>query len=199
MPSALTVTCEAPRLRAVIDAWLAEGRLEPRSPIALEVRVAQPTAWSGDARPAFRQPGVVVRASTAGGVRIWWETAPAAAELAPGATTALVTLSPAAADRIEECLRTFLLTVVIFLLRRTGWHHIHAAVAVDPRDRGWLIAGNAHAGKSTTAALLASCGWQVGTDDVAFLAGDAGQVTAIAYRAPIALRPSGHRLLQQDA
>jgi len=110
-----------------------------------------------------------------------------------------VVLSAAAAARIEECLRTFLLTVLVLLLRRIGWHHIHAAMALDPRERGWLIAGNAEAGKSTTAALLASCGWGVGTDDVSFLAGHGGDVAAIAYRTPIALRPGGRRLVQRVA
>ena len=88
-----------------------------------------------------------------------------------------------------------MMTVLIFLLRRGGHHHVHAATAVDPRGRGWLIAGNARCGKSTTAALLASRGWPVGTDDTAFIkAGDMG-VEVVGYRAPIALRPGGHALL----
>ncbi len=114
-----------------------------------------------------------------------------------GASTAIVTLSPAAASLLDECQSTFLTTVLIFLLRRAGWHHVHAATAVDPRGRGWLIAGNARAGKSTTAAWLASRGWGVGTDDMAFLAPAQERVAVQASRAPIALREGGQALLQR--
>ena len=199
----ISVDCPDPDIRTAVHAWLAQGRLAPRSPVTLAIRVGDSVldpSDERDARAVFRQPGVVVRAGPPrGGVCIEWHVAPATAELAPGATTAWVVLSPAAAARLEECLRTFFLAVLVFLLRRTGWHHIHAALAVDPHERGWLIAGNAEAGKSTTAALLASCGWGVGTDDVSFLTSHARGVLAIAYHAPIALRPGGHRLLQPVA
>jgi len=198
MTSSIELVCADPTVRAALKAWLDEGRLDPPGPLALHVRVAHPPVDNEPGRAVFEQPGVLVRSGAPGrGVRIEWEAAPAVAELPPGETTAYVTLSAAAAARIHECLRTFLLTVLIFLLRRRGWHHIHAATAVDPRGRGWLIAGDAHAGKSTTAALLASCGWEVGTDDIAFLTGAAAHVTAVAFRQPIALRPGGHLLLRR--
>jgi hypothetical protein len=130
-------------------------------------------------------------------MRVRWQNAPALAELDPGTVTAWVTLSPAAAARIAECARTFFLTVLILLLRRAGWHHVHAAAAIDPSGRGWLLAGNADAGKSTTAALLASRGWQISTDDIAFLAPGRRRVAVVAYRTPIALRPRAYRLLNQ--
>jgi hypothetical protein len=196
MTTAISVDCPHADIAAAVRAWLAQGRLEPRSPITLAIQIGDPALLGSDRRRAFRQPGVVVRAGPPlGGVRIAWEAAPAVADLPPGATMARVVLSAAAAARIDECLRTFFLPVLVLLLRRAGWHHIHAAVALDRRERGWLIAGNAQAGKSTTAALLASCGWGVGTDDVSFLAGHGRGVSAIAYRTPIALRPGGHRLL----
>ncbi len=109
-----------------------------------------------------------------------------------------MTLSPAAAGQLELCIQTFLMTVVIFLLRRAGWHHVHGATAVDPKGRGWLIAGDARAGKSTTAALLASRGWPVGTDDTAFLAENGGSVVVKAYHGPIALRRGGYTLLGRN-
>jgi hypothetical protein len=197
---AIAVRCAHVDIAVAVRAWLAQARLEPSSPITLAIEVGDPALLGSDGRAAFRQPGVVVRAGPPqGGVRIAWDAAPAVADLPPGATTARVVLSAAALARIDECLRTFLLTVLVLLLRRIGWHHIHAAVALDPRERGWLIAGNAEAGKSTTAALLASCGWGVGTDDVSFLAGHGERISAIAYRSPIALRPGGHRLVQRVA
>jgi len=200
MTPAIAVQCAHADVAAAVRAWLARSRLEPSAPVTLAIEVGDPELVGSDERAAFWQPGVVVRAGPPqGGVRIAWETAPAVADLPPGATTARVVLSAAAAARIEECLRTFMLTVLVLLLRRIGWHHIHAAMALDPQERGWLIAGNAEAGKSTTAALLASCGWAVGTDDVSFLTGQGGAVSAIAYRTPIALRPGGRRLVQRVA
>jgi hypothetical protein len=84
---------------------------------------------------------------------------------------------------------------VFFLLRRAGWHHVHGATAVDPKGRGWLLAGNSQAGKSTTTAYLASRGWPVGTDDVAFLAPADRRVTVHAFRGRIGLRSGGLDLL----
>jgi len=198
MTSSISLICADPTVRSAVQAWLEQARLDPPGPLAFHVRVADPPPGDDSGRAVFEQPGVLVRAGPPGrGVHIEWEAAPAVAELLPGETTARVILSAAAAARIDECLRTFLLTVLVFLLRRRGWHHIHAATAVDPHGRGWLIAGDADAGKSTTAALLASCGWEIGTDDVAFLTAATDRVAAIAFREPIALRPGGHRLLRR--
>jgi len=106
-------------------------------------------------------------------------------------------LSPGAHDRLDECLRGFGMVALIFLLRRVGWHHVHAATALDPSGRGWLVAGDTHAGKSTTAALLAGLGWAVGCDDIAFLAHTGQDIVVHAFRAPIALRPEGQELLSR--
>jgi hypothetical protein len=171
----------------------------PSVPLTLEVRVVDsiPRAEDGG-ELVFEQPTVEIRSgSPQGDVRISWTRAPAVAALAPGAMSASVLLSPKAVARLDECVQTFLLTVLIFLLRRAGWHHVHAATAIDPTGRGWLIAGNSCAGKSTTAALLASRGWPVGTDDIAFLAPAGERVAVEAYRAPIALRRGGHELLNR--
>jgi len=160
--------------------------------LSLDVRVVNSIPPAQDGGVVFEQPSVEIRA---GPTRISWTRAPAAATLAPGGTCASVLLSRAAVRRLDECAETFMVTVLIFLLRRAGWHHVHAATAIDPRGRGWLIAGNSQAGKSTTAALLASRGWPVGTDDIAFLAPSGERVAVEAYHAPIALRPGGYALL----
>jgi len=201
--SSISLICAEPTVRSTIRNWLDQARLDPPGPLTLSVEVGEPAAGDDLGRAVFEQPEVVVRSGVGGGgpgngVRIEWEPAPAVAELASGGTTARVTLSLAAVSRMDECLRTFLLTVLIFLLRRRGWHHIHAATALDPTGRGWLIAGDTHSGKSTTAALLASCGWGVGTDDITFLTQTPECVTGLAFREPIALRPGGYRLLRRD-
>jgi len=198
MTSTIGLTCDDAPLCRALARWLDHTRLEPPDGLGLDVRVADAPP-PPDVRTPFRQPGVVVRSGPPqGGVRVWWEVAPAFAELAPGATVARVTLSPAAIRELDLCTSSFLMTVLIFLLRRAGWHHVHAATAVDPEaGRGWLVAGDAAAGKSTTAALLATRGWAVGTDDLAFLAaGMDGRVSVAACRAPIALRVGGRRLLR---
>jgi hypothetical protein len=196
MASKIHLVCGEPQVRAVLRAWLDRARLDPPIPLWIDVRVDQPALLTNDSRPVFRQPGVMVRADpSGGGVHLSWETAPAVAEVHATQPRACVTLSPSAAARLDECTETFLITVLIFLLRRVGWHHVHAATAVDHAGRGWLLAGDGHAGKSTTAALLATQGWRVGTDDTAFLAALNGRITAVAYRAPIALRPPAYRLL----
>jgi len=196
MASKIHLVCSEPQVRAVLRAWIDRARLDPPIPVWIEVRLEEPPTLTDDPRPVFRQPGVVVRADpSGGGVHLTWETAPAVAEVHATQPKACVTLSPSAAGRLDECTDTFLVTVLIFLLRRTGWHHIHAATAMDPAGRGWLLAGDGQAGKSTTAALLATQGWRVGTDDTAFLTSLNERITAVAYRAPIALRPPGYRLL----
>jgi hypothetical protein len=200
MASTIKLACDDAAVRRALGSWLDATGLEPPGDLTLDVRVGTPTPPSGDARPAFRQPGVVVRSGPPeGGVRLWWEVAPALADVASGAPVARVTLSPKAAAQLARCTETFLITVLIFLLRRAGWHHVHAATAIEPAEgRGWLLAGNAAAGKSTTAALLATRGWAVGTDDLAFLVAGGARVAVAASRAPIALRETGRRLLHRE-
>ena len=194
--SSIQVICNERVVRTALRRWLDQSQLEPPILLSLEVKVAEPPPLADDPRPVFEQPGLAVRAGPPGaGVHLSWATAPAVAELRAGDPMARVTLSPAAVDRLDACADGFLVPVLIFLLRRAGWHHIHAATAADPAGRGWLLAGDGQAGKSTTAALLATQGWRVGTDDTAFLAPDGNRVAAVAYRAPIALRPAGYRLL----
>lgn len=198
-PSAVRVACAEPRLRRSLQAWLDGSRLAPPSTLTLNVHVVEALPAEPLGAVVFRQPMVEMRAGPPGaGLHVSWTSAPAVATLLPGSTAATVFLSKAAVARLDECLRSFLLTVLIFLLRRVGWHHIHAAAATDPFGRGWLIVGDTRCGKSTTVALLGALGWPVATDDVAFLA-DAGDRTAVVgYRAPIALRDDVFRLVRRN-
>lgn len=198
MPTPVEVRCEDSPVRQAIAQWIRDGRLDPPVPLRIEVTIAPVAAPDpADARPVFRQPELAIRSGGGDGrVTITWDRWPAEAELTPESGIARVCLSPQAAEHLEDCLRQFMITTLIFLLRRAGWHHVHGATALDPLGRGWLIAGNSGAGKSTTVALLASRGWAVGTDDIAFLANAAdGGVEAHAFRTRIALRPGGEALL----
>ena len=196
--TAVEVRSADPALREAIRGWIEEGRISPPRPLLLDVSVgAVDPPRPDDPRPVFEQPEVRIYSGGADGtVTLWWTHAPATTHLAAAAGRAEMRLSPEAAGRAADRLRHFVITSLIFLLRRAGWHHVHGATAVDPRGRGWLLAGNSHAGKSTTAALLAARGWAIGTDDIAFL-GDspAGRVAVHAFRSRLALRPGGEELL----
>ena len=71
-----------------------------------------------------------------------------------------------------------LLTVAAALmLGRLGRALVHAACVVAPNGGAWLLAGDTHAGKSTTLATLVRAGWRWLADDQAIIrATDAGVV-----------------------
>ena len=197
-PTPINVRCPDPAVKEALDTWLAALSLDAPAGIALDVSVT--TAELPEPEEIiFKQPGVRFARGPGGrGLVLVWDQAPALADLPAGQATASVRLSPAAVRRLELCTRSFMMSVLIMLLRRVHWYHLHAATAIDPAGRGWLIAGNAHAGKSTTAALLAASGWRVGTDDAAFLTRRADRIIVHTCRAPIALRDGGYRLLARE-
>jgi len=190
------VTCGDPAVRAWIGEWLEATRLEPPGAIALTVRVASEVPPTRDERTPFRQPQLEIRSGPpAGGVRITWRGDQAQACIDERAARADLVITRSALTGRDALAQGFLVAVTVFLLRRVGWHHVHAASAVDPRGRGWLLAGDAQCGKSTTAALLAAHGWGVGADDLTFLDAATAPIEVVALRAPIALRNGGLALL----
>jgi hypothetical protein len=196
MSSGIEVRCPDAAVRETLKSWLQDGRIVPPVPLCIDVRLQELPPPESAPPAVFRQPGLAFRLLPPGDrLSITWDTAPAVAELGPGDRCARVILSSEAVGCIEESKRTFFLTVLIFLLRRAGWHHVHGGTAVDPQGRGWLFAGNSRSGKSTTTALVGSRGWAVGTDDIAFLAPRGDRVEARAFRSRIALRPGGQELL----
>jgi len=196
MSPGIAVRCDQPAIQSAVQQYLDEGRLHPPVPLTLEIEVGEVPPVPADSALPFHQPELVFYpGGQPGGLTIVWETAPAQARLQDGSGKARVILSQAAVDRLPECQTGFLMMTVIFLLRRCGWHHVHGATAVDRRGRGWLMAGNSQVGKSTTTAYLASRGWPVGTDDIAFLVPSAERVAVHAFRSRIALRPGGLELL----
>lgn len=195
MGMAIQVECSDADVTTWLEGWVRGMRLDPPTALTIVARVTD-AAPPEDARPSFDQPMVEIRSGPPqGDVRIRWKKGPAHARIAAGSTTAELALARSTLTNRELLESTFLTAVLVFLLRRAGWHHVHAATARDPQGRDWLFAGNAEAGKSTTAALLATKGWAVGGDDITLLARHEGGVEAIAQRAPIALRPGGFALL----
>ena len=191
----IEVLCPDPAVKAALEAWLT--RLSLDVPVGLTFDVSVTTADLPElTETVFEQPEVrFARGAGGRGLRLAWDEAPAQAEVPGDGSIATIQMSPAAVAQLELCTRTFLMAVLIVLVRRLRWYHLHAATAIDPDGRGWLITGNAHAGKSTTAALLAASGWRVGTDDVAFLQRHGDRIIVHTCRAPIALRDGGYRLL----
>jgi hypothetical protein len=185
-----------PEVAAAIEGWLREADLEwPVAP-RFQIKVVDHLPPTSDTRPIFRQPTVTIQAGAPEGiVRIRWDLAEAEAVIAPKSPVTIVSLSHAAVAQMDDLLRTFFVVTLLFMLRRAGWFHVHAGALKDPSGRGWMLIGDSHSGKSTTTALLATQGWGVATDDIAFLYQNEGRMEVAGFRAPIALREGGYALL----
>ena len=193
------VSSNHPGIQAAICAWLLESRMPLPRGLDLRVEVVDEVPRFEDDREIFPQGEVEIRAGEPlGWVHLTWRRAPAVARIDATAPAARVFLSRDAALDVDLLLRSFLLVTLIFLWKRDGRYHVHAGTGIDTRGRGWMLIGNSNSGKSTTTALLAARGWQVGTDDIAFLV-DAGDRTGVlGFRSPIALRSGGYDLLGKE-
>ncbi|MEP6833629.1 MAG: hypothetical protein ABJB74_09550, partial [Gemmatimonas sp.] len=188
--------CDTAEAEPPLRAWLEGMQLQWPGRFRINVKVGNTNPFGPDDREIFRQPSCTIQAGPGvDNVRLTWELAPAIAIVHPTEPEAELWLSPAALRQIADAERSFLLIVLVFILRRLGWYHVHAAALIDPMGRGWLIAGNSHCGKSTTTALLATRGWKVGTDDIGFLGWSGDRVSLMGVRGRIALRPGGAALL----
>ena len=170
-----------PRLVPLARRWLpllpyAET---PIAPGGARIRVA-----AGAPARALPAGAPVVRL---GAASAWVDDAAARAELrCTGGSSGSVALArgeaaltPVPGDLAEDgvaawdvfCLCTL---ASALLLGRMGRALVHAAAVVAPDGRAWLLAGDAHAGKSTTAVNLISAGWRFVSDDnvVLFRAAD---------------------------
>jgi hypothetical protein len=191
-----TIDCADPGIRELLRHWLDGTRLEWPGAFHIRVHLDAVNPFPSDQRESFTQPYCVIQAGPPQEtVHIVWTYAPAAALVHPTRPEIDLWLTPAAVQQFEFAERSFLLIALVFVLRRLGWYHVHAAALVDPQGRGWLIAGNSNCGKSTTTALMASRGWKIGTDDIGFLAMRDGKVALMSVRTQIALRPGGKAML----
>ncbi|MEO5814128.1 MAG: hypothetical protein ABIT20_02495 [Gemmatimonadaceae bacterium] len=191
MPHEIRLHTQHPAVQTLVGRWLSEARLALPAPVDLVVDVAPLAEPAGDPRPIFSQGRVIIRTGPPENtVAMQWGPGLGRTVLTPGNTTAHVTITEEGLAESNELLRSFLLNVCIFLVRRVGLHHVHAATLRDPMGRGWLLVGESGSGKSTTTVLLARNGWGVGTDDIAFLtAGDTpGTTDMIGWREQLALR-----------
>jgi len=191
MPHEVRLHTRHPAVQALVGRWLDEARLALPAPVDLVIDVGPLGEPVPDARAIFSQSRVVIHSGPPQNtVAMEWGPGLGRTVLTPGNATAHVAITEAGLAESNELLRSFLLNVCIFLVRRVGLHHVHGATLLDPTGRGWLLVGESGSGKSTTTVLLARNGWGVGTDDIAFLtAGDApGTTDMIGWREHLALR-----------
>lgn len=207
-PSSYVLHCDHPQARARFSAWLEASQLVWPGRFSISVEIGSSCPFPPDDREPQIEHTVKMRAggpsdgtqgAQASAVRIDWDAAPAAAVVDAQEPHARIWMTEEAVKLFEVAERSFLLIVLVFLMRRLGWYHAHGAALTDPRGRGWLIIGNSHAGKSTTTAYLATQGWQVSTDDIGFLASEGGKAVARGPRERIALRPGGQQLLKVES
>lgn len=188
-----------PQLLEAVSLWLAESRMPLPAGLSLRLQVVDIVPVFEDSREIFPQGEVEIRAGEPlGWVHLSWRTAPAVARIEADVPVATVYLSRAAVGYLDAMLRSLLLITLIFLWKRDGRYHVHAGSGVDSKGRGWMLIGDSCSGKSTTTALLASRGWQVSTDDIAFLTDADGRAGVLGFRSPIALRSGGYQLLGKD-
>jgi hypothetical protein len=197
MPGLPRITGNHPSFVAQVTEWLTASAMKLPAGLRLRITVTDEVPEWPDPRESFPQAGVDIRSGAPlGWAHIRWRPAPAAARIAADRAAAELWLSTAAVADPDRLFRSFLLVVMIFLWRRDGRYHVHSGIAQSPSGRGWLLAGDSGSGKSTTIARLAALGWEVASDDIAFLTGANGsRVRVEGFRSPIALRPEGRRLL----
>lgn len=191
MPHEVRLHTQHPAVQALVGRWLDEARLALPAPVDLVIDVGPLGKSDPDPRSVFSQGRVSIRSGPPQNtVAMEWGPGLGRTVLTPGNTTAHVTITEEGLAESNELLRSFLLNVCIFLVRRVGLHHVHGATLLDPTDRGWLLVGESGSGKSTTTVLLARNGWGVGTDDIAFLAAgdEPGTTDMIGWREHLALR-----------
>lgn len=190
------LACDDPALALALRTWLDGSRLEWPGRFRIDATVVDAIPDAADARESFPQPELLIQAGPPDGtVRIRWMPGLAEAVVHATEPSVVVRFTPAAVAELEHAERGFLLVMLLFVLRRLGWYHVHGAALVDPGGRGWMLVGNSKTGKSTTTALLASRGWGVGTDDIAFLRDEGTQVGVLGFHSTIALRTGGRDLL----
>lgn len=132
-----------------------------------------------ESAPVLRLGSVTAWVPAPGTVAVLGGTAGCRGQVRLDAGTARLTApsAPADADAAAWDLYSMLTLSCALLLGRMRRALVHAAAVVAPDGRAWLLAGDTHAGKSTTSVNLIQAGWRFVTDDHGVLArGDGGEV-----------------------
>lgn len=198
MPALPSVICDDHHLRAAVNSWLVESRMALPPEFRFHMTVVDSIGAWDDPRECLSLAEVDIRAGEPlGWVHVTWRAAPARARIEKSRPEATIEVSREALLQLDYLLRSFLLVTLILVWKRAGRYHVHAGTAVAPNGRGWMLIGDSCSGKSTTTALLAARGWQVSTDDIAFLSQRDDRAAVVGFRSQIALRPGGLALMGQ--
>lgn len=88
-------------------------------------------------------------------------------------------------DEVAADLYAMLTVASAFLLGRLGGALIHSAAVIAPSRGGWLLVGDARAGKSTTTLNLITSGWNYLSDDQVILSlEESGSISAEGWLRP---------------
>jgi hypothetical protein len=192
----LILTAEGEALGRVVEQWVPRYRvrLDGEAPPAerAEIRVA-PDGADGVRRPAEE----VRRTFVLDTIETWVDDGARTATMASVATGAAgiidlearrATIGPgeppgapradADAARLAWDVYSMLTASAALLLGRLHRALVHAGAVVTPGGRGWLLVGDAFAGKSTTCANLIIAGWDYVSDDQGVLSRDDSSGTA---------------------
>ena len=154
IPQRLGEACDAPA-RATISVRAASVAL--RHPTdAPTLTLGRVAAWVDQERAAVVLRGAAL---SSGGV------------LSLGAGRGRLQVDHARPPEAAADLYSMLTVSAALLLASQGRALVHAAAVVAPDGGGWLLAGDARSGKSTTCATLASAGWGYLSDDQVVLTG----------------------------
>ncbi|NBO66235.1 MAG: hypothetical protein EBU88_15570, partial [Acidobacteria bacterium] len=74
-------------------------------------------------------------------------------------------IAPTAFSYPHILANTYSMFPVLLVLRQLGLYHLHAAAAISPRGRVWLIPGSQRSGKTTIVTALGIAGWRPVSDD----------------------------------
>ncbi|MGH7720400.1 MAG: hypothetical protein ACREON_16340 [Gemmatimonadaceae bacterium] len=139
--------------------------------------------------PLFQQPGVSISVAAEGGLVA---TSDGASALIRERRVELRMLPAARRGSLQP---VFDVSWPL-LLPALGMFHVHGAAVRDPAGTGWLMAGDANIGKSTTTLSLVRCGWSYAADDAVYLSLAAGgEILAEGWEEPIRLTDRSARAL----
>lgn len=163
----------APALRPLLGRWLPLLPYDatPADPSGAAIHVVPSTDSTPSPDPAPGAPPLL----RLGTVDAWVDGDAAAlrggagcagrAALAAGEASLAVPATVEDPDAVAWDLYSMLTLSSALLLGRMGRALVHAAAVVAPGGGAWLLAGDTHAGKSTTAINLITAGWDFVSDD----------------------------------
>lgn len=160
--------------------WSPRAHAQPRRSITLDVAFGAP-AWAerGATHRTLMQLPLVEISVDAGGTL--YLTAPRVAAAVREAAIEL-RYEPSASPR---CVQAVFDSLWPLVLPDHGLFHLRAAALEDDEGQGWLLAGEAGCGKSTSTLALATSGWRFAADDAVYVTRGEGGTIAHGWAAPV--------------